>query len=66
MITTVAMIKLGHVKGNKMVDMQLSNEKLVERGIRMVSEATGLCAVDSEKLLIEHGSVRDAVKAHNG
>ena len=63
MITTISMIQLGHVKGNRMVDMQLSNEKLVERGIRMVSEATGVNSENAEKLLLEHGSVRNAVEA---
>ena len=66
MITTVTMIQLGHVKGNRMVDMQLSNEKLVERGIRMVSEATGVNAQKAEELLLEHGSVRNAVEAFRG
>lgn len=66
MITTAAMIQLGHVKGNKMVDMQLSNAKLVERGTRMVSEATGLGEDEAKKLLLEHGAVRLAVEAHKG
>lgn len=66
MITTITMIKLGHVKGNRMVDMQLSNYKLVERGIRMVAEATGVSAEKAEELLLKHGSVRNAVKAHQG
>ena len=66
MITTITMIKLGHVRGNRMVDMQLSNEKLVERGIRMVAEATGVSLEKAEGLLLKHGSVRQAVKAHKG
>lgn len=66
MITTITMIKLGHVKGNRMVDMQLSNYKLVERGIRMVAEATGVSVEKAEELLLKHGSVRNAVKAHQG
>jgi N-acetylmuramic acid 6-phosphate etherase len=66
MITTITMIQLGHVKGNRMVDMQLSNEKLVERGIRMVSEAAGVSEELAEELLLKHGSVRNAVKAHRG
>lgn len=66
MITTAAMIQLGHVKGNKMVDMQLSNAKLVERGTRMVSEATGLGEDEAKKLLLEHGAVRLAVEAFKG
>ncbi len=61
MITTCTFIQLGHVKGNKMVDMQLSNHKLVERGTRMVMEETGLSAEDAKLLLLKEGSVRLAV-----
>ena len=63
MISTSVMIQLGHVKGNKMFDMRLSNAKLVDRGTRMVAEATGLDYETSQKLLLEHGSVRNAVRA---
>ena len=58
MITTSTMIKLGRVKGNKMVDMQLTNAKLVERGSRMISEELGLEMDESRRLLLLHGSVR--------
>ena len=58
------MIQLGHVHGNRMVDMQLTNAKLVQRGARMVAEATGLGLAESEALLTSHGSVRAAVDAH--
>ena len=61
MITTTTFIQLGHVKGNKMVDMQLSNHKLVERGTRMVMEETGLNAEEAKALLLKKGSVRLAV-----
>ncbi|MEY4659320.1 MAG: hypothetical protein RJB36_1086 [Bacteroidota bacterium] len=61
MISTSLMIKLGRVKGNKMVDMQLSNHKLVDRGARMVSEETGIPLEDAKALLLKHGSVRKAV-----
>ena len=61
MISTTVMIQLGHVKGNKMVDMQLSNEKLVDRAVRMVMEETGVSRKDAESLVIRHGSVRKAV-----
>ncbi|MFM7722526.1 MAG: N-acetylmuramic acid 6-phosphate etherase [Bacteroidota bacterium] len=61
MITTCTFIQLGHVKGNKMVDMQLSNYKLVDRGTRMVMEETGLNAEDAKALLLKEGSVRLAV-----
>lgn len=66
MITTTTMVKLGRVKGNKMVDMQLSNNKLVDRGIRMIMEETGIDRGLAEKLLTEHGSVRKAVDFHTG
>ena len=64
MISTSLMIKLGRVKGNKMVDMQLSNEKLVNRGTYMVMEATGLDQESANTLLKECGSVRLAVEKH--
>ncbi len=63
MITTTTMIRLGRVKGNKMVDMQLTNEKLVRRGTRMICEETGLPAEEAKRLLLLHGSVRKAVEA---
>jgi N-acetylmuramic acid 6-phosphate etherase len=63
MISTCTMIQLGRVKGNKMVDMQLSNHKLVDRGTRMVMEQTGLDNMQAQQLLQEHGSVRKAVEA---
>lgn len=65
MISTSVMIKLGRVKGNKMVDMQLSNEKLVDRGARMIMDDTDITDYDfAQKLLLEHGSVRAAVDAY--
>ena len=63
-LTTAAMIQLGHVQGNRMVDMQLSNEKLVQRGARMVAEATGLAMPQAQALLLDQGSVRAAIDAH--
>lgn len=62
MISTTVMIKLGRVKGNKMVDMQLSNAKLVDRGTKMIMEATGLDYQTSNEMLLEHGSVRNATE----
>ncbi|GAB4380112.1 MAG: N-acetylmuramic acid 6-phosphate etherase [Salibacteraceae bacterium] len=62
MITTSVMVKLGHVKGNRMVDMQLSNDKLVDRGTRMVMAETGLNYSTAKNLLLKHGSVRKAVE----
>ena len=58
------MIKLGKVQGNKMVDMQLNNNKLVERGSRIVAQKTGLDINLAKEYLLKHGSVRDAVKAY--
>lgn len=63
MISTSLMIKLGRVKGNKMVDMQLSNNKLVDRGTRMVAEELGIDYDTSEQLLKENGSVRKAIES---
>jgi len=64
MISTSLMIQLGHVKGNKMVDMQLSNHKLVDRGTRMVQEELGISTDEAQQLLTTHGSVRKAVSAY--
>ncbi len=61
MISTTTMIRLGRVRGNKMVDMQLTNNKLVDRGTRMVMDELGVTAAEAEQLLKEHGSVRKAV-----
>ncbi len=64
MISTSVMIKLGHVKGNKMVDMQLSNNKLVDRGTQMLMNNTGIINYEeAKKLLMLHGSVRKATEA---
>ncbi|MGI9159916.1 MAG: N-acetylmuramic acid 6-phosphate etherase [Saprospiraceae bacterium] len=63
MISTTAMIQLGRVLDNKMVDMQLSNDKLIERGARMVAEATGLPPDAARAALLRYGSVRKAVAA---
>jgi len=61
MISTTAMIQLGRVVGNKMVDMQLTNTKLVGRGARMVMEELGIGEAEAEALLLKHGSVRKAI-----
>ena len=60
------MIKLGRVKGNKMVDMQLSNNKLVDRGIKMIMEEISVTFQEAEHLLSKHGSVRKATEAFKG
>lgn len=62
MISTSLMIKLGRVKGNKMVDMQLSNNKLVDRGVKMIMDEIQVSYEVAEKLLNEFGSVRKAVE----
>lgn len=64
MITTSVMIQMGRVKGNKMVNMQLSNAKLVDRGTRMVVEELGLPYDEAKRLLLLHGSVKQAVDAY--
>lgn len=58
MITTTLMIKLGRIKGNKMVDMQLTNKKLVDRGSKMIMEEAGIDYEEAKRLLLTHGSVR--------
>ena len=63
MISTALMIKIGRVKGNKMVNMQLSNNKLVDRGVRYVSEGLGIGYSEAEQLLNTHGSVKAALDA---
>lgn len=62
MLTTSVMIKLGRVVGNKMVDMQLSNNKLVDRGTKVIQKATGLTYEDCKKVLLSEGSIRKALK----
>lgn len=62
MISTSVMIRLGRVKDNKMVDMQLSNDKLLDRGTQMVIEKTDLPYEEARKLLLETGSVRLAIE----
>ncbi len=65
MISTAVMIRLGHVRGNRMVDMQLTNAKLVDRGARMIMAETGIDDQEAARaLLLEHGSVRKAVDAY--
>lgn len=65
MISTSVMVLLGHVKGSRMVDMELTNSKLVDRGTRMIMEATGIADYDSAKaLLLKYGHVRQAVEVY--
>jgi N-acetylmuramic acid 6-phosphate etherase len=63
MISTALMIKIGRVKGNKMVNMQLSNDKLVDRGTRYVMEGLNITYEEASILLAKHGSVKNAIEA---
>lgn len=65
MITTSTMIMLGRVKGNRMVNMQLTNQKLVDRGTRMIMEELRLDYEQSKNLLLLHGSVREAIDSYH-
>ena len=64
MITTATMIKLGRVKGNKMVNMQLTNQKLVDRGTRMIVDELGLSYEQAKNLLLLHGNVKTAIEIY--
>ena len=66
MISTSVMISLGRVKGNKMVDMQLSNNKLVERGVSIIMKEIGVDYQKANILLDKYGSVRNAITNYNG
>jgi len=63
MISTALMIRVGRVKGNKMVNIQLNNNKLVDRGIRFIVEETGATEAVAAELLQKHGSVKLAIEA---
>jgi N-acetylmuramic acid 6-phosphate etherase len=63
MLSTTLMIKMGRVKGNKMVNMQLTNKKLVERGTRMIVDELHIPKDEAKKLLLEHGSVKKVLDA---
>ena len=65
MITTSTMISLGRIKGNKMVDMQLSNNKLVDRGIKMLEKELNISVKEAKVLLQKHKSVRSAINNYN-
>lgn len=65
MISTATMIQLGKVKGNKMVDMQLSNNKLVDRGIQMLMKELHIPISEAEQLLTKHKNVRSAIQNYN-
>ncbi|MDQ3015099.1 MAG: N-acetylmuramic acid 6-phosphate etherase [Bacteroidota bacterium] len=63
MISTTTMIRLGRIEDNKMVDMQLTNHKLIDRGVRMIMERTSLSYQSAADLLQQHGSVRKSLLA---
>ena len=65
-LSTGIMIRCGRVRGNRMVDMQLANKKLVDRGARMIAEACGVSMDHALRLLTEHGSVRKAIDTFAG
>ena len=64
MITTATMIKLGRVKGNRMVNMQLTNKKLIDRGARMIMEELDLPYNQAKNILLLHGGVKEAVESY--
>lgn len=64
MISTAVMIKLGRVEGNKMVNMQLSNDKLVDRGTKMLQDALEIDYNDAKELLLKEGSVKKAIEKY--
>jgi len=66
MISTTVMIRLGRVKGNKMVDMQLTNNKLIDRGVRMIMDELGVEQQKAETLLKEFGNVRRVIDSYTG
>jgi N-acetylmuramic acid 6-phosphate etherase len=63
MISTTVLIKLGRVKGNKMVDMQLTNHKLVQRGTKMIAKALDIQEDQAKEALLKYGSVRKAIES---
>jgi N-acetylmuramic acid 6-phosphate etherase len=65
MITTSTMIKLGRVKGNRMINMQLTNQKLIDRGTRMIMEELDLPYEQAKNLLLLNGSVKRATDSYN-
>ena len=63
MISTTTMIQLGKVKGNKMVDMKLSNNKLVDRGTKMIMSELNISETEANKLLLKYKNVREAINS---
>ena len=65
MISTTAMIQLGRIKGNKMVNMQLTNQKLIDRGVQMIMDALGINDIEAAALLKKYKSVKNAMEHHS-
>ncbi|TXD46520.1 N-acetylmuramic acid 6-phosphate etherase [Polaribacter sp. IC073] len=65
MISTATMIRLGKIKGNKMIDMQLSNSKLVERGQIMLANELSIDQSEAAVLIEKYGNVRNSIKHYN-
>lgn len=63
MISTCLMIRMGRVQGNQMVNMQLTNEKLIERGIRMIRASIAISEKEARDLLLKHGSVQKVLES---
>ncbi|MFL2610827.1 MAG: N-acetylmuramic acid 6-phosphate etherase [Flavobacteriaceae bacterium] len=64
MITTSAMVKLGHIKGNKMIDMQTNNNKLKERAIRIIGKSLSISEGRASELFKQYGSIRNVIENH--
>ena len=65
MISTSLMIKLGRVKGNKMLDMQMSNSKLLDRGVKMLMNEINVDEVTAKKMIAQYGNVRKSIQAYH-
>lgn len=64
MISTTTMIKLGRVRGNKMVDMQLANSKLIQRALKIITTELGVSSLEAQKLLQQYGTVRKVLESY--
>ena len=65
MVSTAVMIKLGKVKGSLMIDMQLSNNKLIERAVNILTNCLNVTKEEAKKLISKYGSVRKIIENHN-
>lgn len=64
MLTSTTMIKLGRIQGNRMVDMKMTNKKLIQRGINMLVDELNICENEARELLEKHNNVRQAISAY--